>query len=55
MAVTVLSIDAMVSDPAIRGSRPIIAGTGVRVMDIVVSHLYRKSHPRNWPSSTTWH
>jgi uncharacterized protein (DUF433 family) len=45
MAVTVLSIDAIVSDPAIRGGRPIIAGTGVRVMDIIASHLYRKFSP----------
>jgi uncharacterized protein (DUF433 family) len=67
MAVTVLSIDAIVSDPAIRGGRPIIAGTGVRVMDIIASHLYRKFSPeelavqynlalgkctRCWPTTT---
>src|SRR3990172_4097213 len=42
---TVLNIDTIVSDPAIRGGRPIIAGTTIRVLDIVASHLYRKFSP----------
>jgi uncharacterized protein (DUF433 family) len=40
MAATILSIDTIVSDPAIRGGRPIIAGTGIRVVDIVAGHVY---------------
>lgn len=31
---TVLQIAEIVSDPQIRGGRPVIAGTGIRVMDI---------------------
>jgi uncharacterized protein (DUF433 family) len=34
-------IETIVSDPAIRGGQPIIAGTGVRVVDIVASYLFR--------------
>ncbi len=45
MTATVLSIDTIVSDPNIRGGRPIIAGTGIRVMDIVASHIYRRFDP----------
>jgi uncharacterized protein (DUF433 family) len=39
MAVTVLSIDAIVSDPAIRGGRPSIAGRTVTVSDLVARYL----------------
>jgi uncharacterized protein (DUF433 family) len=39
--VTVLSIDMIVSDPGIRGGRPIIAGTSLRVQDVAAGHLYR--------------
>ena len=34
-------IETIISDPAIRGGQPIIAGTGVRVVDLVASYLYR--------------
>jgi len=34
--VQVLSIDVIVSDPKIRRGRPVIKGTGIRVMDIVL-------------------
>ncbi len=37
---TVLNIDAIVSDPAIRGGRPSIAGTRICVSDIIAYHLY---------------
>ncbi|MBX3066547.1 MAG: DUF433 domain-containing protein [Anaerolineae bacterium] len=37
--VTVLPIDAIVSDPAIRSGRPIIAGTTLRVQDVAVAYL----------------
>lgn len=39
--VTVLAIDLIVSDPKIRSGRPIIAGTGLRVQDIVVGYIYK--------------
>jgi uncharacterized protein (DUF433 family) len=39
MAATVLSIDAIVSDPAIRGGRPILAGGSVTVSDLVARYL----------------
>jgi uncharacterized protein (DUF433 family) len=34
-------IETIVSDPAIRRGQPIIAGTGVRVVDLVASYLFR--------------
>ncbi len=40
--VTVLAIDLIVSDPKIRGGRPIIAGTGLRVQDIVAGYIYKQ-------------
>ena len=39
--VTVHPIDTIVSDPAVRQGQPLIAGSRVRVIDIVASHLYR--------------
>ena len=39
MAATVLHIDEIVSDPKLRGGRPVIKGTGIRVMDVVAYHL----------------
>jgi uncharacterized protein (DUF433 family) len=45
MAATVLSIDTIVSDPNVRSGRPIIAGTSIRVMDIVASYVYRRFDP----------
>lgn len=38
MAVNILSINEIVSDPTIRGGRPVIAGTGITVMTIVLAH-----------------
>jgi uncharacterized protein (DUF433 family) len=38
MAATILSISEIVSDPKIRGGRPVIAGTGLTVMNIVLAH-----------------
>jgi uncharacterized protein (DUF433 family) len=40
MAASILSIDEIVSDPKIRGGRPVIKGTGIKVSDIVAWHLY---------------
>ena len=42
MAATVHSIDTIVSDPAVRGGQPVIAGTSIRVSDLVASHVYRE-------------
>ncbi|MEB2289387.1 MAG: hypothetical protein OZ934_14920 [Anaerolineae bacterium] len=39
MTPTVLSIDAIVSDPAIRGGRPSVAGRTVTVADLVARYL----------------
>src|SRR3990172_8444968 len=39
MGATVLSIDAIVSDPTIRGGRPIIAGRSVTVSDLLARYL----------------
>jgi uncharacterized protein (DUF433 family) len=36
----ILHIDAIISDPAIRGGRPILAGTTLRVSDIAAHHVF---------------
>lgn len=38
MSATILSIDEIVSDPKVRGGRPVIRGTGLMVMDVVLTH-----------------
>jgi len=38
MTTTILNISEIVSDPKIRGGRPVIAGTGLTVMNIVLTH-----------------
>ena len=43
--VTVLSIDTIVSDSTVQDGQPIIAGTQVRVTDLVASHLFRGHNP----------
>jgi uncharacterized protein (DUF433 family) len=43
--ITVHSIETIVSDPHIRGGQPIIAGTNLRVSDLVASHIYRGLAP----------
>lgn len=45
MVATVLSINTIISDPDIRGGRPVIAGTTLRVSDLVASHRYRGHTP----------
>ncbi len=42
---TVLSIDLIVSNPKVRGGRPCIAGTGLRVTDIVMASIYHMQTP----------
>lgn len=39
--VTVYPIETIISDTTIRDGQPIIAGTQIRVIDVVASHLYR--------------
>lgn len=38
MVTNILSINEIVSDPKIRGGRPVLAGTGITVMTIVLAH-----------------
>ena len=38
MAANILAISEIVSDPKIRGGRPVIAGTGLKVSDVVLTH-----------------
>lgn len=42
---TIHHIDTIMSDPAMRGGQPVIAGTSTRVSDLVASHLYRGLSP----------
>ncbi len=40
--VTVLTIDLIASDPKVRSGRPVVAGTGVCVSDIVTAMIYHQ-------------
>ncbi|MBX2997696.1 MAG: DUF433 domain-containing protein [Caldilineaceae bacterium] len=42
---TTLTIDLIASDPTIRNGRPCIAGTGLRVTDLVAAHLFHQRTP----------
>ncbi len=42
---TIHTIDTIVSDPLIHGGYPVIAGTNLRVVDVVASHIYRGLSP----------
>lgn len=39
---TILSIDLIATDAEIRSGRPCVSGTGLRVTDIVMAHLYHQ-------------
>ena len=39
---SIQSINLISIDPKVRGGRPCIAGTGLRVTDIVVAHLFHQ-------------
>src|SRR5260370_29981719 len=43
--ITILHIDAIVSDPEIRSGRPSIAGTGICVSDLVAYYVYDRQTP----------
>ncbi len=47
MMVTILSIDVIVSDPAVRSGRPSIAGRAITVSDLVAGYLYKKYTPED--------
>lgn len=34
------SIDLITKNPSVRGGKPCIAGTGLRVTDLVIAHLF---------------
>jgi len=42
---TTLAINLISSNPKVRGGRPCIAGTGLRVSDVVMSPLYHNQTP----------
>ncbi|MCP4423414.1 MAG: DUF433 domain-containing protein [Chloroflexi bacterium] len=39
------SIDLIIKNPAVRGGKPCVAGTGLRVTDLIVAHLFHKRSP----------
>lgn len=45
MTMTVHAIEIIVSDPAIRGGRPCIRGTGLRVPDIAAQSVFHGQTP----------
>lgn len=47
---TVHSINLIVSKPTVRGGRPCIAGTGVRVTDVVMASLFHNQTPNETAS-----
>lgn len=42
---TVISINLIATNPKVRGGRPCIAGTGLRVTDLVMAHLFHQRTP----------
>lgn len=45
MSLTVHAIETIVSDPAIRGGRPVIRGTGLRVSDVAAQAVFHGRPP----------
>ncbi|MCP4358136.1 MAG: DUF433 domain-containing protein [Chloroflexi bacterium] len=39
------SIDLITKNPAVRGGKPCVADTGLRVTDLVIAHLFHKRSP----------
>lgn len=42
MSVQVLPIETVVRDPSVRGGRPVIAGTGLRISDVASWHVFQR-------------
>jgi uncharacterized protein (DUF433 family) len=42
---TIESINLIATDPAVRGGRPCVAGTGLRVIDIAMAALFHQRAP----------
>jgi uncharacterized protein (DUF433 family) len=42
---TIQSINLIATDPKVRSGRPCIIGTGIRVTDIVMAHIYHERTP----------
>ncbi len=42
---TILSINLIVANPQVRGGRPCVVGTGLRVSDIALAHLLHQQSP----------
>jgi uncharacterized protein (DUF433 family) len=42
---TIPAIEMIVSDPAVRNGRPCIAGSGLRVTDVVIAHTFHEQSP----------
>lgn len=47
---TVQSINLITTNPAVRNGRPCIAGTGLRVTDLVIAHLFHNRAPEELAS-----
>ena len=45
MTTTVLAINLIISDPAVRSGRPVIAGTGICVSDIAAATVFHQQSP----------
>lgn len=43
--VTIESIDLITTNPDVRGGRPCIAGTGLRVTDVVMATIFHERSP----------
>ena len=42
---TIQTVDLILKNPGIRGGKPHISGTGLRVTDLVMAHLFHKRSP----------
>jgi uncharacterized protein (DUF433 family) len=45
MGANILAIEEIVSDPKVRGGRPVIRGTGITVMNVVLAHTTGDKFP----------